>query len=152
MSICLIDTTIFCEILNVPDCTANRNEVMRHLQRHLENGTTLLLPLAVIFETGAHIAQNGDGRLRRDTAERFVEYVREALQGGAPWKPTPFPQNDEILIWINNFPDVAMTELSFADQSIIEEFHRQCRLNQGRRVFIWSHDHHLSAYDCRPTI
>lgn len=112
--------------------------------------TTLLLPLSVIIETGNHIAQNGDGNQRRIVALEFVRQVQAALQGNAPWKPTPFPATDEMMTWINEFPDSATRGIPLADLTIIKEFNRQCLLNPRRRIFIWSGDEHLSAYDRTP--
>jgi len=49
------------------------------LESYLEEDYTLLLSLAVVYETGNHIAHVADGGVRRKVA------------GQAPWMPTPFP-------------------------------------------------------------
>ncbi|MHC5720416.1 MAG: hypothetical protein ACYTX0_52420, partial [Nostoc sp.] len=102
--------------------------------------------MATILETGNHIAQNGDGTMRRKTAKRFVEEVKKAFTGEAPWKPTTFPNTAEILEWIDDFPDLAGRNkaplksegTSFGDMSIIQEFSKSCYLFQLSEVFIWS--------------
>lgn len=63
-AICLIDTTIFLEILDVPRKATRHEHMILELQRKMEDGETLFLPMATILETGNHIAQNGDGRQR----------------------------------------------------------------------------------------
>ncbi len=133
-SICLIDTSIFLEILNVPNYNQHRASILQDFQTYTQSGCTFLLPMATILETGNHIAQNGDGTMRRKTAIRFVEQVKGAFTGVAPWKPTTFPNTAEILEWIDKFPDQAgknkapnkQEGTSFGDISIIQEFHKSC--------------------------
>jgi hypothetical protein len=110
--------------------------------------------MATILETGNHIAQNGDGTMRRKTAIRFVEEVKKAFTGEAPWKPTTFPNTSEILEWIKDFPDLAgknkapnkQEGTSFGDLSIIQEFYKSCNLFTMSEVFIWSLDSDLKNY------
>jgi len=82
-SICLIDTSIFLELLNVPNYNQHRASVLEDFQTYAQPGCTFLLPMATILETGNHIAQNGDGTMRRKTAIRFVKEVKEAFTGVA---------------------------------------------------------------------
>lgn len=63
-AICIIDTSVFCNILDVPRRNQHHAESVAALAEMLASRHTLLLPLATIYETGNHIAQNGDGRLR----------------------------------------------------------------------------------------
>lgn len=79
MSICLLDTSILCEVLEVPNRFQSQAAIEKELRRKIEAEETLLLPMISILETGNHIGQNGDGRQRRETAERFVRFVGEAL-------------------------------------------------------------------------
>jgi hypothetical protein len=156
-SICLIDTSIFLEILNVPNYNQRRASVLEDYQTYFQSGCTFLLPMATILETGNHIAQNGDGTMRRKTAKRFVEEVKKAFTGEAPWKPTTFPNTAEILEWIDDFPDLAGRNkapnkpegTSFGDLSIIEEFNKSCKRFPMSEVFIWSLDSDLQTYHQR---
>ncbi|MBO3458770.1 hypothetical protein G7B40_016455 [Aetokthonos hydrillicola Thurmond2011] len=157
-SICLIDTSIFLEILNVPNYNQHRASVLEDFQIYAQSGCTFLLPMATILETGNHIAQNGNGSVRRKTALRFVKEVKEAFAGVAPWRPTTFPNTVEILEWIDKFPDLAgrnkathkLEGTSFGDLSIIQEFHKSCNLFQMSEVFIWSLDTDLQNYHQKP--
>lgn len=147
MSICLIDTSVFCNIVGVPGRNQQRSEVFARLRELVEQRTVLLLPLVVILETGNHIGQLSDGNLRRQAAARFVQQVSDALDGKAPWTPTPFVEADQLRSWLAEFPDHALLGSGLGDLSIIKEWDRQRQLNQGRRVFIWAYDQHLSSYD-----
>ncbi len=147
MSICLIDTSVFCNGVDVPGRNQQRGEVFTRLERLIREGTFLLLPVVVILETGNHVGQVPDGRLRRVTAERFAEQVSAALDGIAPWKPTPFVEADPLRLRLEEFPDHAGRGSGPGDLAIIKEWERQRRLHPSRRVFIWSFDMHLSSYD-----
>jgi hypothetical protein len=63
--------------------------------------------VCLILETGNHIAQNGNGHTRRQTATRFCAAVTGAFTGEAPYQPSEFPNSAEILNWLNEFPDFA---------------------------------------------
>jgi hypothetical protein len=52
---------------------------MDNFKNYAESGYIFLLPMATIIETGNHIAHNGNGDVRRQTAERFVKEVKAAL-------------------------------------------------------------------------
>ncbi|GAX37301.1 hypothetical protein [Nodularia sp. NIES-3585] len=157
-SICLIDTSVFLEILNVPNYNQHRASVLEDFKTYAQSGCTFLLPMATILETGNHIAQNGDGTMRRKTALRFVKEVKDAFTGVAPWKPTTFPNTEEILLWIDQFPDLAgknkapqkQEGTSFGDLSIIREFEKSCHLFSMSEVFIWSLDSDLENYHQMP--
>ena len=146
-AIVLVDTSIFCEILEVPNMCSRVEPTRAELRQRLERGELLLLPLATIIETGNHIAQNGDGRQRRQAAERFAAQVMKALDGISPFHPTSPMDLDALKTWLGEFPDYAMHGVGLADLSIIKEWERQRDLNQARRVLIWSLDKHLSGYD-----
>ncbi|QJB47227.1 hypothetical protein [Dolichospermum flos-aquae] len=158
-SICLIDTSIFLEILNVPNYNQHRASVLEDFQTYAQSGCTFLLPMATILETGNHIAQNGDGTMRRKTALRFVKAVKEAFTGEAPWRTTTFPNTTEIMLWIDQFPELAgknkapdkQEGTSFGDLSIIEEFNKSCKRFPMSEVFIWSLDRDLQSYHQTPT-
>lgn len=150
MSIGLVDTSIFCEVVPVPGRSQRRQEVLAELEYHIRDGVTLLLPVATILETGNHIAHIPDGGQRRASAQRFVQLVHQALcsvEGPAPWTvPEPLLTPEAMQRYLNDFPDCAMQGIGLGDLSIIEEYRRQCQLHRVRLVFVWSLDSHLSAY------
>ena len=150
MSLCLLDTSVLCEVLEVPNRHQSQAAIGQELRRKIQADEWLLLPMISILETGNHIGQNGDGRQRRETAERFVRFVEQALAGKAPFTPTPFFEPESLLAWLREFPDWAMRSRGLGDLTIFQEFHRQRALHRKRRVYIWSLDEHLSSYDRRP--
>lgn len=146
-AICLLDTSIFVEILNVPDKATQPENILAQLKEHIQNRESLFLPMATILETGNHIGQNGDGGARRQCAQQFVRQVSAALAGQSPFKPISFLQATELQAWLSEFPDHATRGSGLGDLSIIHDWQRLCVQNRGRRVYIWSLDSHLRAYD-----
>ena len=150
MSICLVDTSILCEILEVPKLCRDSKAVLAELDAKVRRRESLLLPMSSILEAGNHIGQVGDGRQRRAAAEKFIALVQQAIRGETPFTPTPFFEPDDLLAWLEEFPDWTARGSGLADLTILKEFEKQCGLNRHRRVYIWTTDRHLSAYDRRP--
>lgn len=146
MSICLLDTSVFVEILLVPNMDAHSKEIVRELEIKISKGESLFLPLATILETGNHIAQNGNGNMRRIVAERFVKQVQLALDGQSPFTPISFQNTMNIGKWLADFPDSAMQGQGLGDLSIINDYKEMRALHPMRLVYIWSLDRHLSSY------
>ncbi|MCK9565070.1 MAG: hypothetical protein M0Q43_03350 [Methanothrix sp.] len=144
-AICLIDTSIFLEILNVPTKAAHHKQTLNELEIKIQNKETLFLPMGTILETGNHISQNGNGSQRRTCANNFVSQVQKALKGESPFRPIRFLNEDQLLQWLDEFPESAMRGTGLGDLSIIHDFQRLCQQNQRRRVYIWSLDEHLSS-------
>lgn len=152
-AIVIVDTSVLCNVLDVPGKNQQRKECVNELRLWIEAGASLLLPLAAIYETGRHISQLDDGGLRRTVAGRFVSQVRKALAGETPWKPCPLPDPGELGDWLDRFPDAAMRGQSLADLSLIRLWEEQCRLHTARRVLIWSYDRDdLGGYDRAPSL
>lgn len=149
-AVILVDTSIFCEILDVPGRAQQRASILQELEDRLRRGESLLLPLATILETGNFIAQKGSGDVRRQAARRFCEQVGKAIDGNSPFTPTPLFEAETMRSWLDQFPEAAMRGQGFGDLSIVEDWRRQCELHPHRRVAIWSLDQHLQGYDRRP--
>jgi hypothetical protein len=151
MTICILDTSVLCNVLDIPSKNQQCREARAALRDWIAGGADLLLPLAAIYETGRHISQLSKGSLRRKTARYFVDQVRKALAGEAPWKPCPLPVPQELGDWLDRFPDAAMRGQSLADLSLIYLWETQCQLHPARRVLIWSCDRDdLAGYDRAP--
>lgn len=149
-AVCLLDTSVFLEIINVPGKAENPKAFQKDLRRRVQDRQTLFLPMATILETGNHIGQVADGGQRRTCAQRFVKQVGEALEGVSPFKPISFLREDDLRAWLAEFPDHATQGGGLGDLSIIHDWQRLCAQNRGRRVYIWSLDEHLQAYDRPP--
>lgn len=158
-SICLIDTSVFVNMLNVPGLNQEAERVSADFVEYVDNSCTFILPMATILETGNHIAQNGDGRLRRQTAQRFCDAVRAAFTDEPPYRLSEFPNTREIFEWLADFPDKAGQNksdsrtgegTSFGDLSIIKEYEKCLARFPMSELFIWSLDRDLEAYYHRP--
>jgi hypothetical protein len=156
-AVCLLDTSIFVELVGVPYMCDHQAEVFERLETLVKAKATILVSLATIIETGNHIAQNGDGRQRREVAARFLGVVEEALDGRAPWNIVPLPQPEALRALLKSFADeVHVSDLrgkgrSLGDAALKVEFDHQCRLSPTRQVFIWSFDAGLSALEHTPS-
>ena len=152
-AVCLLDTSIFCEILAVPNMHADAAGHIRKLRARVEAGETLLLPMTAILETGNHIGHHGAGAARRAAAERFVEQVTRAVNGSAPFEPSRFWTPEVLVEWLAAFPNWAARVdpkgkgSGLGDLSLVEEWKFACELFPRPRVYIWSLDAHLSSYD-----
>ncbi len=151
MSICLLDTSVFVEFLNVPNMNTRHAEICDELKQKIGDGEFLFLPLATILETGNHIAQNGNGTQRRKIAVFFVEQVQLALEGKSPFTPIVTPKQEAMQQWLTEFPDFAMRGQGLGDLSIIHDWKRMCTLSPAHRVCIWSLDQHLASHDRKPS-
>ena len=151
MIVCLVDTSVLCELLRVPGKSSQsvHEETVAEFDQKVSAKHTLLLPVAAILETGNHIAHASTKR--RATAERFVSLVRLAIEGDAPFKVTQPISVEEIASWLDHVADDADRELSLGDRSIIAEWERERVIHRGGRVYIWSLDNHLRGYDADPT-
>lgn len=148
-AVCLIDTSVFLPLLNVPGRDENHKAVLAEFKRLERQGTFFFLPLATILETANHIGYLRDGGERRKYAAFFAKNVIQAMDRVAPWRLIEPLTEDELRDYLQDFPDYAMRGLSLSDLSIVKEYERQCALNQARRVFIWSFDRDdLKGYDC----
>lgn len=148
----IVDTTVFCNIIGVPNRSQDQDQAFDELTTYREQGDSLLLPMAAVYETGNHISQQGDGQERRVAAELFVKQVRKAMNGDSPFGPTKIHDTEEVKEWLTDFPDDAMRGIGIGDRSIIEVWEQQCTLNQARRVVIWTYDDDLDGYDREPQV
>jgi predicted nucleic acid-binding protein len=146
-SIVLVDTSVFLNVLDAPGRNQDRPAVKDELRRLIEERATLLLPFVAIVETGNHIARLSNGGNRRRFARRFANEVRTAIEGKAPWVPTPTPTLSDIGTCLDRFPEAAKQGVEFADLSIIQEWERQRARFPFRRNRIWSLDGALVAHD-----
>ena len=158
-AIVLLDTSVYLNVLDVPGFNQHRQTVIKDFEKGINQDDHFLLPLATVWETGNHIAHLPNGQQRRTHAQNLADDVLLAFQGQIPYRATHFPERDEFMTWLSDFPQAAMrnksatktTEgTSLADHSIIKEWKRNCRLNPMSRVRIWSLDMDLSGYDRRP--
>jgi hypothetical protein len=144
----IIDTSIFLNVLDVPQFNQNREEVLADFERKINAENSFLLPFTSIIETGNHIAQINNGNQRRQFAQKFVSQVTQALEGQAPWKPLAFPKEEQLKTWLSSFPDSAQAQKGLGDHMIIKQWEEQCEQFKAYSVRIWSMDGDLQGYEC----
>lgn len=148
-AIVIVDTSVLLNILDVPGRSQDRDVVLNRLDELIEAGDHLFIPMAAIVEVGNHIAHVANGAHRRAAAERFVQEVRRALSNEAPWKPINFPSNQEVLSWLDAFPDSATHGIGMGDLSIKMEWEELCKRHPMSRVWVWALDGDLAGLDRR---
>jgi hypothetical protein len=134
--ILIIDTSILCVWLNVPgkdtcgprDDIWDKARVEKTLKKEEERGTLFVLPLAVIIETGNHIAQSQNAW---GCAKALCDIIRNTLDAQSPW--IKFSQQD--VLWgpenlrklTNEWPEFAKSGLSIGDMTIktVAEYYAQ---------------------------
>ena len=146
-SIVIVDTSVLLNIIDVPDRNQRKAEVLDRLATLIDNGDHLFIPMAAIVEVGNHIAHVDNGAQRRAAAARFVKEVRSALADEAPWKPVNFPSNQDVLRWLDAFPESAMRGLGMGDLSIRQEWEACCSKYALSRVWVWTLDADLAGLD-----
>ncbi len=156
--IVLLDTSVYLNVLDVPGFNQDRQVIFNRFIERVQNSDYFLLPMATIWETGDHIADLPDGRLRRQFAGELVKQVRQAFNNAAPFRTTYFPNSEVFLRWLADFPEYAQRNksdsqtregVSLSDLSIIKEWEETCARHTMSRVLIWSLDRDLAAYDRR---
>ena len=158
--ICLLDTSILLNILNVPSKNQDKVTVRKDFKTYLESECRFIIPLVVAVEVGNHISQNGNGDTRRKIAEQFVDMMQKTFNGESPFEISNFDLKNEWQNWISEFIDKAGQNktvakpnegMSLTDLSIIKEYDSLQAKNRANRnkhvkVFIWSLDSDLEAY------
>jgi hypothetical protein len=148
MIICIVDTSILCELLKVPRrFTDQHADLLLEFERRQKAGERFLLPLTVVLETGNHIANAPDGTERRRAAEKFVTLVRQSLAGESPFDPAALPGVEDVQSWLDDFVDHAMCGRGLGDRSLIALWQQLSELHPHGRVYIWSLDGDLQGYD-----
>jgi hypothetical protein len=103
-----------------------------------------------LVDAGNHIGQLSDGNQRRRVGKRLVDLLEQAMAREAGSVLVPFPEPDDLAKLTASLVDRLAEGVSFADASIIAIWEKQKTRWSKRRVYIWSFDRQLRAYDHRP--
>jgi hypothetical protein len=151
----VIDTSMLCVWLQVPGIAPcqidgeewNKARIDEYLEQEKAVGTEFVLPLAVIIETGNHIAQAN--MKRRETAEELSKVVADAADGSIPW----IPFTRQVQLWepenlkslLKEWVELAAQKLSIGDATIkaVTEFYSR----SGYSVEILTGDRQLKSYE-----
>jgi hypothetical protein len=149
-----VDTSVLCNLLEIPGKSQHRDKVVEELKRKLEaRDCDLLLPMTAVIETGNHIAQLADGRVRRSCAERFSEVLRMVADGEAPWALNEVEWDAGHLRSLikggrtgSNLVEHACNRLGCGDLNILVERDRYLTRTSGVQATVWTLDALLSSY------
>ncbi|MEG3435716.1 hypothetical protein V0288_01165 [Pannus brasiliensis CCIBt3594] len=150
----IFDTSILCVWLQVPGketCGSDENrwdyqKVKEVIDQEEKSGTTFILPLAAIIETGNHIAQASSQRYEK--ALKLAELMKLAAEQTTPWaaftEQAEFWQEDGLKRLAEEWPKLASQGIAIGDatiKDIAEYYHRL-----GNEVEILTGDRGLKSY------
>ncbi len=151
----ILDTSILCTWLQVagketcgPDNDHwDYDRVRTKLEAEIDAGSTLVLPLAAIIETGNHIAQcNGD---RHFLANSFADFIKSAANADSPWAAfthqSDFWSRDGLHNLADRWKKTAVSGQSLGDASIIDVV--KYYTDAGNVVEILTGDKGLKSYE-----
>lgn len=142
-----IDTSVLVELLDVPNMNDRHAQAQEEYNKLVAKGDVFVLPIAVLVETGNHIAHISNGTLRYQVANRFSALVQKAIKSEDNWNTVPSIPMETLETIINQFPDQANNQTGFGDISIIEQFNDYWQNRQPiGEMRIWAFDVHLQGY------
>lgn len=124
----IIDTSLLCVWLQVPgmktggsdDDKWNFQRVDEKIKLEIEKSTVLVLPLAVVIETGNHIAQ---AQNNYQVAQKFAVIMTKAADETSPWaafsEQVELWEAEELKKLATQFPQCASQKTSMGDASIV---------------------------------
>ncbi|WP_252177639.1 hypothetical protein [Endozoicomonas sp. 4G] len=124
----IFDTSVLCCWLQVPGKDTcgpegdhwNFERIEQKVSEELQAGSTFVLPLATIIETGNHIAfASGD---RYSLAKNLSKYIHKAATDTDPWAAFGHQSElwgaDKLIKLAESWPDLAIQGLGIGDTTI----------------------------------
>jgi hypothetical protein len=147
-----IDTSVLCEILQVPGRSQRHAAVMAEFARRAGAGEQFVIPITAVIETGNHIAHAGGHR--RQAAQRLVDLIEKVRTSDAPFVLDVPVWDESFLADLcagdstgQRFVDLAGSGVMGAgDVAILVQRDRFKQRSNYKDVAIWSLDGHLSAH------
>ncbi len=151
----ILDTSVLCCWLRVPgkeDAGPVNNRwdharIERLLNEERKLGSTFVLPMATLIETGNHIAQAPAHRFDRATA--LAAHLRDAADANTPWaaftEQSPLWDAENLSVLADSWPTLAVGGTSIGDATIkgVAEYYAKA----GYFVEILTGDLGLKAYE-----
>ena len=154
----VIDTSVLCVWLKVPGketCGSSNalityDIVAKKIELERTMGTTFILPLATIIETGNHVARSsGD---RKFLGEEFARIMIDSADENSPWAAFTEQSNlwnpENLKKLAEKWKETVVAGQALGDASIVEVVNYYTDL--GYRVEILTGDEGLKAYE--PTV
>lgn len=156
--ILIIDTSILCVWLKIYrmdhagpiDDLWDFSRIDTKINEEIVNGTTLVLPLATIIETGNHIAYSNGNRYK--LAVSFCNLVEQTANNQTPWAAftvqTELWEKENMIELARKWPAFATRKLSMGDATItdVADFYSK----MGNEVEIFTGDAGLKALEPKP--
>lgn len=151
----ILDTSVLCCWLKVPgkdtagpiDDVWNHDRIAALLEQEKAQGSTFVLPIATLIETGNHIAQASSNRF--ECANMLAEHLSAAAEATTPWAAftdqSSLWESTNLLVLAENWPRLATGGLSIGDATIKDVAEYYAR--SGIVVEILTGDAGLKAYE-----
>lgn len=151
----IFDTSVLCCWLAVPGKAEagprgdrwDQTRIQQKIADEQNRGSTFVLPLASLIETGNHIAQAPGDRFA--LATRFAEHLRAAADAATPWAAftdqSPLWEARHLKELADRWPKLAASGLSIGDATITDVAEHYARA--GYQVEILTGDRGLKAYE-----
>ncbi len=150
----IIDTSVLCVWLQVHGfnhCGSAQDlwdyaRIKNELAVAEQSGEQFILPLAVIIETGNHIAQSNGNRYQ--TAQRLVDCIQKTATDESPWvffgHQTDFWAPEQLISLAKEWLDHVVGQASMGDISIKQVAEHYART--GAKVLIFTGDSGLRSF------
>ena len=151
----ILDTSVMCTWLQVPgkETCGKDGNILTHdiVERKIETGksygTTFILPIASIIETGNHIAHSsGD---RHKIGEEFSNLICDTADNNSPWaaftEQSVLWQPEKLKALAERWKETVVSGQSLGDASIVEVADYYAKM--GFNVEIFTGDEGLKAYE-----
>lgn len=153
--ILILDTSVLCCWLRIPKMEEagpltdrwNHDRIDTLLKEESAQGSTFVLPLASLIETGNHVAQAVEYRFELATA--LTGHFRDAADANSPWaaftEQSPLWDSENLRLLADSWPVLAVGGLSIGDATIkgVAEYYASA----GYTVEIITGDQGLKAYE-----
>lgn len=147
-----VDTSVLCNLLDIPGKNQQRALVQHDLSEN-KRDCDLILPVTTVIETGNHIAQLPDGRLRRIYADKLGTLLSLVIEDRSPWVLHTVEWGASFLRVLLegagtniSLTDHAMSKLGLGDLCILAERELYRKRVTGVDVTIWTLDEQLKSH------
>ena len=148
----LIDTSVLCELLQVPDKCQRHDTVHAEFVRRADSGERFVIPITAVIETGNHIAQARTGR--RPAAMRLERFLSLARSNTMPFVLNTTSWDDAFLAALcegdstgQSFVDlVGSGQMGAGDIAILVERDQFQDRSALRDIGVWTLEKVLGAY------
>lgn len=150
----IFDTSILCCLLRIPGKdragptgdTWDHPRVQKIVDEETKTGSTFVLPMATIIETGNHVAQAPGDRF--SIAKALTQLIADTARARSPWAAfsdqAELWRRDHITKLVDDWPTLAASGLTIGDATIKDVAEYYART--GFDVEIFTADAGLKAY------